>query len=151
MLKSYLTKKELVTAYFTCIRSIIEYCSPVCHHQITKREMAELNKLQRRAHNIICTYNCHCSILGDLSTRRLNSSINLFKKITTETNHPLKHLLYPTSQSGRYLLPHATNNNLIKSLYTSCPWNTIKGDLPIGETCDVVKQDLISLFFRTSP
>jgi len=118
MLKPYLTKKELSVVYFSCIRSIMEYCSVAFYHQLNKQEKVELNKIQKRAHNIICSYNCSCDILGDLEQRRLQATKNLFNKIKDEDElHPLKHMLYPTNNSGRYVLPHCTNNTLLKSFF----------------------------------
>lgn len=104
VLKGFLAKEDLLVIYGALLRSLVEYCCPV-FAAISKRNSVLLDRLQRRAHRIICGMDCSDSCLEDLSTRRLRQSISLFKHSQT-TSHILNSLLPPRfALSGRFKLP----------------------------------------------
>ena len=76
ILKSVLTKPNLITVYFSLIGSIIDYgCQVFCglNNKLTRK----LQKFQNRCHYIICG-RCAENCLGNVSKRREKLSIKLF-------------------------------------------------------------------------
>ena len=51
--KSHVAKRELLLFYITCIRSILEYGSPVFHRALPSYLSEDLERLQKRAMKII--------------------------------------------------------------------------------------------------
>ncbi len=102
-LKSILSVNELRNVYLSLIVSVMEYCSPL-FIGINVKISNLVKNIERRFHNIICHYNCHCKILPDLTNRRILAS----KKLFLAASHP-SHLLFciiPDKRS-RFLQPYS--------------------------------------------
>ena len=123
ILKSILTVNELRTVYMTLIVPVIEYCSPL-FVGMNQKMIDIISNIERRFHNIICCYNCHCDFLPNLTHRRLLSSVKLFLA-ASKPNHvincliPRKHTRYiqpfaKTERRKRSFVPFTTEivNNL---------------------------------------
>ena len=87
-MKNACAKSDLVLVYNNCLRSILEFTSSA-FVGLPKVHLKKLNLVQCRAHNIICFYNCHCSLLPKLSKRRLNQALKLFHQINNNNRHLL--------------------------------------------------------------
>ena len=57
MLKQNLSPESLMTVYFSIVRSILEYCSPL-FVGLDKSSSDKLERVQRRFHRILCGKNC---------------------------------------------------------------------------------------------
>ena len=88
VLKPNLTKSELLSIYKLLILPLIEYCAPL-FVGLNKKNRHIIKRIQRKFHNIICFFNCHCDILPDVSNRRLTQSTNLYVKAHCEPTHVL--------------------------------------------------------------
>ena len=75
--KPCLSKKELWKIYFAHIRSILEYGAPL-FSSLSKNLSATIEKVQRRAHLIICGAHCRDCSFATLSERRVELSSRLF-------------------------------------------------------------------------
>ncbi len=104
VLKNFLGKDELLLVYGSLLRSLFEYCSPV-FVSLSKSNSTRLDRLQRRAHILICGKECTNSCLQDLTSRRLQQATNLFKQIQTPSH--VLHALLPQlrENSNRFFLP----------------------------------------------
>ena len=131
ILKKHFGKDKLWYIFFTLIRSLLEYAAPLfmC---LPKSVDEWLEKLQRRAHRIICGLSwtndgdhCDCVIIK-LKDRRIDLGMRLFDKIRRNFSHPLYKVFsgYTGSNITRgksnYCLPHI-NSNLFKcSFFNYC-------------------------------
>lgn len=106
-LKEVLNKNQLKTLYYGFIRSVIEYSNPT-FIGMPKKETKKLKAIQRRAHNIICSWKCHCPLFEKLDDRRQKQAINLYLDAYNNKNHIL-HKLIPNrlQHSGRLDQPYA--------------------------------------------
>ena len=124
-LKSTLTVSELRNVYMSLIVSLIEYCSAL-FVGMTDQTTDIIKGIQRRFHNIICYYNCHCKTLPDLLSRRNSSSVNLY--LAASQHYHILHDIIPskrtwfqqphsnTERRKRSFIPYTTElvNNLIR-------------------------------------
>ena len=86
--------------YLTCIRSVLEYASPVFHRALPEYLSDDLERLQKRALRIIhpdLSYRraLEQSKLPTLYERREENAAKLFNDITTNKSHRLHNLLPP--------------------------------------------------------
>jgi hypothetical protein len=111
ILKPYRTKIELWRIYFSIIRSILEYAAPI-FMALPKGLSDNIEKLQRRAHRIICGEHCVTCNIPSLSSRRIIMGTRLFNKIKND-QHPLIHLVHSlqsTRKSNTLILPQFNCN-----------------------------------------
>ena len=119
VLRPFLTRKDLASVYKGLVLSIIEYCSPLLvGMSITNRNV--LNKLQRRAHNIVCDDKCSCDIFEDLTCRRNRATVEFLAKICRLKDHPL-HFLCPhrSCRSGKFTMPYCKTVRRRNSFFPS--------------------------------
>ena len=117
-----LSKLDLVTIYYCCIRSILEYASPV-FVGIRAELGNKLERVQKRAHKIICGDTCaDCSFFPSLGNRREEAGRNLLEKCTLPT-HPLNYICPRKSQSGNFVIPNCRTNRRRNSFF---PYMCIK-------------------------
>jgi len=113
ILRHFLSAKELTHVYYSMIRSLLEYCSPL-FIGLNKRNCAKLDRIQNRFHYFICnkSTDCDCDTLEDLCNRRKIAAVNLFNKISSKPFHILqasfskitrKHVIQPFSRTTRRL------------------------------------------------
>lgn len=104
-LRDFLPKKHLITVYQNCVRSILEYAAPLCRSMKRSSEI-DIERIQHRAHIIVCGLHCKCSDFVPLSYRRTILSYKLFLALISDPNHPLHHLTPPVmSYSKSFRLP----------------------------------------------
>jgi hypothetical protein len=118
ILKSLLPKAELWNIYFALIRSLVEYA---CQLFITlpKNLSKNLERIQLRAHRIICGYNpCDCKVVT-LEERRRILALRLFKN-SMDMNHPLNGFLPPLTKHRRRIVPINTTNRRRNSFFVKC-------------------------------
>ena len=92
-----LAADQLRHFYLSAIRPILEYCSVVWHHGLTKAQVEQLEAVQRRAIRIIfeVTYDMpYQSVLAyanisSLQARRESFSKNFFRNIMNNPDNPL--------------------------------------------------------------
>lgn len=105
ILKGFLNANDLWNVYKCLLLPLLEYCSPL-FIGMPKRICDRLEKLQRRAHSIICGRDCTCKNIEALSTRRLARGYAVLNQMLSPS-HPLNNLLPPKSvRSSRLILPH---------------------------------------------
>jgi len=97
VLKSNLSTSELLIVYNSLIVSVFDYCAPL-FIGLNNKNCNIIKSIQRKFHNIVCFHNCHCTILPDISARRIIFSINLFKKSHSDINHVL-HSIIPKKRT----------------------------------------------------
>ena len=106
--RSQVTPEELMLFYITCIRSILEYASPVFHRALPGYLGEDLERLQKRALRIIypgMSYNqaLEFSGLPTLFKRREEISSKLFNEVVGDPGHTL-HKLFPPKNPSNYSL-----------------------------------------------
>ena len=109
VLRNILEKKYLIRIYEALVRSILEYCSPL-FVGLNGKNSDLLEKVQRRAHKIICNSNCQ-SNFQSISDRRSTSATNLFLKTSKDDSYALYNMLPCLSKirPGRFTqLPSAS-------------------------------------------
>jgi len=114
-LKPQLNKKELSIIYNGSVLSLLNYACelyPYLPHHLSQK----LDKLSKRFHNIICHYQCNCTMIKLPSKTRQERALKLFTKAKNDPQHPLYHLIPPKLQySGKYRIPLSTSDRRAKS------------------------------------
>ena len=95
----HVSKEDLCTVYFASIRSLLEYNCPL-FAGLSVRNARKLDLVQKRCHRIICSFDCRCNILSDLSDRRYRFCIRTLEKILCKDNivHHLAPSVLPRSR-----------------------------------------------------
>jgi hypothetical protein len=99
VIKPFVDHATLIHMYSSTVRSLLEYCSPL-FVGINEQQSTKLNKLQRRAHAIICGQNCVSECLPSLDVRRKCAAKKLVL-LALQENHVLHNLLPRISKSHR--------------------------------------------------
>ena len=84
-------EEDLAKMYGTMLRSVIEYAAVLYHHQLTRDQSDQIERMQRTALKIIFGSDTHYSVaLEKSSLHRLSDRRDeLFKKLTVKTfNNP---------------------------------------------------------------
>ena len=115
VLRNVLEKKHLIRVYEALVRSILEYCSPL-FIGLNGKNSDLLEKVQRRAHKIICNFNCNCNFQS-ISDRRLHCATNLFLNASKDDSHILYNILPNQSKIrlGRFTQPPSASARRINS------------------------------------
>ena len=92
-LKGLLCVKDLISVYKSLVLSILLYASPV-FVGLNSQLSEQLEKLQKRAHRIICGVSCGCDSFPSISSLRLQQAKNLLVNAERYSAHPL-HTLVP--------------------------------------------------------
>lgn len=105
-LKPFLNKSQLCQVYYSCVRSVLEYCSPIFVN-LSSHQTLMIEKVQKRCHRVICSDNyCSCSSFVPLQYRRNIQGFKLFQSIVSDIDHPLHHLVPLTlPYSRKFRLP----------------------------------------------
>ena len=98
--------------YLPGVGPILEYCTVVSNHGLTKAQVEQLEAIQRRAIRIIfeVTFNLPYQFalayanISSLQARRKQLSKKFFKKIMNNPNNPLFHLLLTPTSTGYYYI-----------------------------------------------
>ena len=94
----------IVTFYCTCIRPVLEYCSPVFHHGLPKYLSDDIEGVQKRALKIISpsmsyTDNLTRFNLQSLKARRQDHCRRLFSTVLSDQTHKHRAPLPPVNNS----------------------------------------------------
>ncbi len=128
---------HLVHFYCTCIRSVIEYASPVFHHALPAYLSDDLERLQKRSLTTISGYSVPYKealatvAMPTLYERRSITCGKLLRAIANDPNHKLYDLLPDSNNgSGRSLrhervfnLPGCKTNRFSNSLIVASARN----------------------------
>ena len=100
---------EIICFYCTCIRSVVEYASPVFHYTIPNYLCKHIEQIQRRAMRIIFPTKSYAEALRHsklltLEERRQRMCDKLFKEIVEYPNHKLHPLLPVLNTDTTYSL-----------------------------------------------
>ena len=111
--KSHVATRELLLFYITCIRSILEYGSPVFHRALPSYLSEDLERLQKRTMKIIypqLSYAKALELAGLLTLydRREAIAAKLFDEICANQSHSLHELLPSKYQPSYYLREQRT-------------------------------------------
>ena len=110
--KSHVATRELLLFYITCIRSILEYGSPVFHRALPSYLSEDLERLQKRAMKIYpeLSYAKALELAGLLTLydRREAIAAKLFDEICANQSHSLHELLPSKYQPSYYLREQRT-------------------------------------------
>ena len=106
--RSQVTPEELMLFYITYIRSILEYACPVFHRALRGYLSEDLERLQKRALQIIypgMSYNqaLEFSGLPTLFKRREEILSKLFNEVVGDPRHTLHKLLPPKNPASYFL------------------------------------------------
>jgi len=134
-MRSGVAPSELVLFYVTCIRTDLEYASPVFHRSLSNYISEDLERIQTRALRIIypdLSYRVALETAGllKLHERRERISTDLFNEIVCDPTHRL-HSLLPQRKSCKYALrckrgftlPKCKTEHLKKSFIFSHVYN----------------------------
>ena len=114
VLKHLCSKDELILIYGATVRSILEYCNPL-FIGIDLNLQNKLNRVQNRAHNIVCGYNSHANCFETLKSRRVSQSLKLFSKCLN-SSHLLHNIMPTLSNNGnRVIIPYSRTTRRAKS------------------------------------
>jgi len=89
-LKEFMSKDDLFLVYKGFIQSILEYNAPLMAG-LNVKYSEKLERLQKRAHRLICGRNCECDAFIPLSVRRDRCALKTFLRMQQE-DHILHHL-----------------------------------------------------------
>ena len=102
-LRPHFSDNDLKTIYFSSIRSIFEYCSPV-FLALSKTDSHRIERIQDRVHRMLCGRGCQKQCFPTLASRRRMCALEVLDKIM-KPHHLLNNILPPMSRSVRCLLP----------------------------------------------
>ena len=118
-LKRLLHKSELVRTHNNFVLSLLEYCAPV-FLGISSENSSRLEKIQRRAHNIVCGLKCSCDQFPLLSDWRKHLALKCFMAVK-QGDHILHRLFPDLLPSGRRLVvPFCRTSLRLSSFIPSC-------------------------------
>ena len=115
-LRPLLHREDLKSVYAALIRPVLEYASQVFPDLPSFLEK-KLNRIQERAHRLICSHSsCQCGSFECLRSRRISSAIRLFVTASTHENHILHDIIPPrSSRSGRFIQPPSDTKRFFKT------------------------------------
>jgi len=108
VLKKFLPKSELINVYFASIRSSLEYCSPL-FGTLPVLLSNDLERIQSRAHRIICGRHCSCNKFTPLVQRRHDHSLSLLQSAILDPRHVLHPIMPTRSFFSNKLLQSSSN------------------------------------------
>ena len=116
ILRPLLSRENLHQIYCGLIRSLLEYSSPLFIGMLLK-DRSRLDRLQQRAHNLICSFGCTCSLMSPLDDRRMHATCKLISDCTSPDS--LLHDLCPpkSNRSDRLILPHCHTQRRLSSFF----------------------------------
>jgi hypothetical protein len=117
-LRPFLSRNDLASVYRGLLLSVMEYCSPLLIGMSTGNKQT-LDKLQRRAHNIICGFDCSCGIFEDLTMRRNKAAIKLLSSAAFNKDHPLHAWCPKISAHGKFIQPFSKTTRRRNSFFPS--------------------------------
>ena len=117
LLKPLTSADDLKLIYFSLIRSLFDYASPVFVHLPLCLDL-KIEKFQNRVHKLICSLpkdfratNCPCQSFPTVKERRQTSAMKLFRNAAQNTNHILHDIMPSLSQrTGRFIQPTAASS-----------------------------------------
>ena len=128
-LRPLVSRNDLHLVYTSCVRSVIEYASPV-FVGLNKTLSKKLEKIDRRAHRVMFhdeEFNCECG-MDNIRLRRCQAAKKLFKVATNKEDHML-HRLIPQCHryTGRRIMPYSRTETRRSSFvpFTTCLLNDL--------------------------
>jgi hypothetical protein len=116
VLKKNFDAQKLWNIFFMVIRTLLEYAAPV-FVSLPQYIVDQLEKLQRRAHFIICGLNCYKCSIPSLEHRRIIIALRLFDTIYNLPNHPLNSNIQSYINSRNHLILPTINTNYFRNTF----------------------------------
>ena len=106
--KAGVPSSDIVNFYCTCVRPLLEYCAPVFHHAIPSYLSEDLERIQKRALNVISPGHSYCDNLARFGLKTLQSRcetlcLKLFQSILSDERFSN---LVPPRHKASYNLRH---------------------------------------------
>ena len=106
--KAGVPSSDIVNFYCTCVRPLLEYCAPVFHQAIPSYLSEDLERIQKRALNVISPGHSYCDNLArfglkTLQSRRETLCLKLFQSILSDERFSN---LVPPRHKASYNLRH---------------------------------------------
>jgi len=118
-LKGLLYKSELLRTHNNFVLSLLEYCAPL-FLGISSENSSKLERVQRRAHKIICGLECSCDQFPPLSERRKHLALKCFLAMQQDDN--ILNRLFPDflPSGKRLIVPFCRTSLRLSSFIPSC-------------------------------
>jgi hypothetical protein len=115
VLRTFLNKHDLKLVYDALITSLITYASPVYGH-LSATLMTKLERLQKRAHRIICDVNCNCNVFEKVESQFNAAAISFLLKCERHKSHPLHGKIPPRMiRTNHFMLPASRTERRIRT------------------------------------
>ena len=115
-LKPFIPCHRLIEVFHGIVLSILFYASPLFCDPSRSSEM-KLERIRKRAHNIICGNGCDCNLIPDFKVRRRKLARNFLTKCESK-DHPLHSLVPPRlPRSGHFRLPPSSTARRSRSFF----------------------------------
>ena len=123
ILKTSLSKMQLIQVYYSYIQSLIDYLFPIINN-LTSHQINDLFLVTKRAHRIICGWNCSDKCLPDFKERCNTLALKLFQKAAADPAHILHDILpIRSSRSRRFIIPYTHSDKHLRSFLPQCSIN----------------------------
>lgn len=110
ILRNFLTIQELSKVYNACVRSVLEYNCEV-FVGLNGKNSKRLERINKRAHRIICGKSCRCTLFPPLNVRREAKAMKTFLSLKKE-DHVIHHLFPDILTRSRHLKLSFINTSL---------------------------------------
>jgi hypothetical protein len=119
ILRNHLSTKELCMVYYACVRSVLEYSSEV-FVGLNSKNCNRMERVNKRAHRIICGESCKCALFPPLSVRRETKAQKTF--LSFEQSDHILHYLFPDClpRSGHLMLSFVNSSLRAASFVPFC-------------------------------
>ena len=117
MLKPVIPKQVLVHIYHSLITSVLLYAAPLFAWLPCVIE-SQLERLQKRAHRLICGASCECPNFPSLASVRQRRAISFLLACEAFEDHPLHRIVpHRLPRSGHFRLPSALTSRRLRSFF----------------------------------
>ncbi len=116
VLKPIVSTSELKIVYHALITSLMTYGSPV-YGQLSRKLLSRLEKLQKRAHRIICGAKCLCPDFVTMEQRFRDAISKFLLNCEKCPSHPLHDRVPTKSVRNFYVLPHFRTEKRLKTFF----------------------------------
>ena len=121
-LKFSLSRRDLVLVYHSLVTSVLLYASPV-FGRLSVSLLNRFERFQRRAHRLICKYDCNCDDFPLLKDKFEQAAVKFLMRCEAIPSHPLHHLVPDRLVFSRKLrLPFCNTSRRLNSFL---PWSVM--------------------------
>lgn len=118
-LKNVISDKELIIVYHAVVTSLLLYAAPV-YGRVPDTLLNKLQRLQNRAHAMICGKNCTCVHFLPIADIFRSAGLKFLEKCERTVSSPLHKLVPPRlPRCGQFRIPSCTTS---RRLHSCIPW-----------------------------